>query len=142
MEERGPHFDELEVGAEYTLKEGPLTRTHFVRYAGAAGDFNPNHHDEIYAIRSGNERVFAMGMLQGGFLSRMLTDWLGDGRLRRYRIRFTARAWPGDMIICKGKVTRKFSEGGENLVECEAVAENQHGEKLITGTATAALPKR
>ncbi len=46
------------------LVVGPVTRTDFVRFAGASGDMNPNHHDEIYAVRSGNDRVFAMGMLQ------------------------------------------------------------------------------
>ena len=27
----------------------PLTRTDFVKYQGASGDFHPLHHDEVYA---------------------------------------------------------------------------------------------
>ncbi len=67
----------------------------------------------------GNEKVFAMGMLTAGFLSHMITDWIGDGNMRRYKVRFTTRIWPGDTVTCKGKVTRKYVEGGKNFIEAE-----------------------
>ena len=94
----GTSFQSIKSGdAPAPLVCGPLTRTQFVRYAGASHDFNPNHHDEIYAQASGNKAVFGMGMLAGGFCARLLTDWLGDGSLRRLRIRFASRlpARPG-----------------------------------------------
>jgi hypothetical protein len=38
-------YDELSVGDEATpLVVEKLSRTNFVRYAGASGDFNPMHH--------------------------------------------------------------------------------------------------
>jgi acyl dehydratase len=121
------------------LVVGPLTRTDFVRYAGASGDLNPNHHDEIYAIRSGNDRVFAMGMLPAGHLGRLLTRWLGDGALRRFRFRFTARVHPGDVLTCRARITGVTGDGGARQVECEAWAENQDGRNVIQGVATATL---
>ena len=40
----------LKAGDEMPAFTTPeLTRTHFVRYAGASGDFNPLHVDEEYA---------------------------------------------------------------------------------------------
>jgi acyl dehydratase len=36
---------------------GPLSRTDFVRYAGAGGDFNPIHHDEPFAQAAGRARA-------------------------------------------------------------------------------------
>ncbi|MBI2561981.1 MAG: hypothetical protein HYW08_06240 [candidate division NC10 bacterium] len=54
-----------------------LTRTDFVRYAGASGDFNPIHHDQTFAEASGNPTVFAMGMLNAGILSRVVTRFVG-----------------------------------------------------------------
>lgn len=131
-------WEELAEGARHELAMGPLTRTDFVRYAGASGDFNPNHHDEIYAIRSGFDRPFAQGMLQGGYLGRALTEWLGPASLRKFRIRFSAQAWPGDMVLCKARVTRCYEESGENRVEVEAEAVTQRGDVLIKATATAA----
>ena len=47
---------------------GPLTRTDFVRYAGAGGDLNPIHHDEPMAVAAGFPTVFGMGMLHAGML--------------------------------------------------------------------------
>jgi acyl dehydratase len=121
------------------LVVGPITRTDFVRYAGASGDMNPNHHDELYAIRAGDDRVFAMGMLQGGYLAHLLTDWLGDGALRRYRFRFTSRVYPGDVLTCKARLGKVTREGGTTTVECDAWVENQSGQKVITGSAVAGL---
>jgi acyl dehydratase len=119
-----------------------LTRTDFVRYAGASGDFNPIHHDQTFAEASGNPTVFAMGMLNAGILSRVVTQFAGRPAVRRFGVRFATRAWPGDDVICSGRVTRKFEESGEARVEGEVVAMNQKGETLITGTFVAALPRR
>jgi len=110
-----------------------------MRYAGASHDFNPNHHDEVYAQASGNKAVFGMGMLAGGFCARLLTDWLGDGSLRRLRIRFASRFWPDDVLTCTAWVTDKREFDGGGLVDCEFSAVNQQGEVIIRGDATAAL---
>jgi acyl dehydratase len=136
-----PTFDSLMVGdAPQPLTCGPLTRTDFVRYAGASHDFNPNHHDEVYAQASGNKTVFGMGMLAGGYCTRLVTDWLGLGALTRLRIRFASRFWPGDVLTCTAKITGKRTDGGRKLVDCEFSAVNQAGEVIIRGDTTAALP--
>lgn len=117
-----------------------ITRTDIVRYAAASGDFNPIHHDELLAIRAGNDRVFAMGMMTAGYLGHLVTDWLGVGNLRKFTVRFVNRVWPGDTLICRGAIIKKYSKNGENLVDCELWVENQRGEKNVVGAATAALP--
>ena len=119
-----------------------LTRTDFVRYAGASGDFNPIHHDQTFAEASGNPTVFAMGMLNAGILSRVVTGFAGRPNVRRFKVRFATRAWPGDHVICSGRVTRKLEQDGEKRVEGELIAVNQKGETLITGSFVAALPSR
>ena len=73
-----------------------LTRTDFVRYAGASGDFNPIHHDQTFAEASGNPTVFAMGMLNAGILSRVVTRFAGRPNVRSFKVRFATRVWPGD----------------------------------------------
>ncbi len=130
-------WEELTEGTERELTVGPITRTDLVRYAGASGDFNPNHHDEIYAIRAGFDKPFAHGMLQGGYLARLLSEWLGPDSFKNLKIRFSAQAWPGDMVICKAKVIRQYEEAEQQFVEIEASAENQRGDVLIKATATA-----
>lgn len=84
---------------------GPLDREDFIRYASASGDFNPIHTDEDYAHSTGAPAVFAMGMLVAGHLGHALSDWFGGPQhLRRYKMRFTTRVWPGDEIVCMGRV--------------------------------------
>jgi acyl dehydratase len=119
-----------------------LTRTDLVRYAGASGDFNPIHHDQTFAEKAGNPTVFAHGMLNAGFLSKCVTDYVGRENLRTFRVRFATRVWPGDTITCKGTVTKKYIDGGKRFIEGDLVALNQKGETAIQGSFTAELPSR
>ena len=119
-----------------------LTRTDLVRYAGASGDFNPIHHDEEFARAAGNPTVFGHGMLTAGFVARCVTDFVGPENLRRYKVRFATRVWPGDTITCTGTVTRVYEADGEQRIDGEVVATTQKGETAVTGVFTAALPER
>ncbi len=85
---------------------GPISREDIKRYADASGDDNPIHQDEEYAKSFGAPTVFAMGMLPAGYLGHAVSDWFGGPHhLRRFKIRFTTRVWPGDEIVCRGRVT-------------------------------------
>jgi len=138
-----PYFEDVKEGDEAPPVVMPnITRTQIVKYAGASGDFNPIHHDEIYAMRAGNDRVFAMGMLSAGFLGHMVTDWVGNQNLRKFRVRFATRVWPGDTITCRGKVIKKYSEGGRNYIEADVFAQNQDQEKVIIGAILVELPSK
>ncbi len=82
-----------------------LTRTQLVMYAGASGDYNPVHTDEVFATKvAGYPTVFAHGMLSMGATARMLTNWVGDGRLTKYGVRFVAQVWPGDTLTARASV--------------------------------------
>ena len=84
---------------------GPVGREDFVAYALASGDDNPIHQDEEYARSSGAPTVFAMGMLNAGYLAHAVSDWFGGPQsIKRYKVRFTNRVWPGDELVCSGKV--------------------------------------
>lgn len=133
------YFEDVKENEEIPSFELTINRTHIVKYAGAGGDFNPLHHDEEFAKSIGFPSVFAMGLMHGGMLSRLITDWAGDGRIKRYKIRFAAIVWPGDTLTFKGQVVKKYKEGDENLVDCSLSVVNQRGENAITGKATVSL---
>ncbi len=85
---------------------GPISRVDIKRYAEVSGDDNPIHQDEEYARSTGAPTVFAMGMLPAGYLASAVGRWFGGPQnIRRYKVRFTTRVWPGDEIVCRGKVT-------------------------------------
>ena len=82
-----------------------LSRTQIVQYAGASGDFNPIHHDQLYTEHvAGYPSVFAHGMLTMGMTGKMLTNHIGDGRLISFGVRFTAQVFPGATLTATATV--------------------------------------
>jgi acyl dehydratase len=131
-------WDDLSEGAGPEPKEvGPLTRTDFVKYQGASGDFNPIHHDEEFAKSGGFPSVFSVGMLQAGILGCFCTDWLGAENVRRFAVQFREQVWPGDHLVCEAKVVRKYEDGGERKVDLDLlVTRKESGGAAIKGEAT------
>ena len=136
-------FHDMRVGLEYEAKVAEnLGRTQIVQYAAGSGDFNPIHHDETFATKlAGYPSVFAHGMLTMGLTGKLLTDWLGDGVLRKFSVRFVKQVFPGDSLVAKGVVRELKEEGDHGLVEIDLVTTNQRGEPVVTGSATARLPR-
>ncbi len=132
-------FDQVKVGDEIPafVVEG-VTRPDFVRYAGASGDFVPLHYDQTFVEAAGIPTVFAQGMFTAGLLSKALTDYVGVGQVRNFKVRFATRVWPGDTVTCRGKVTNKTEKGGEKIIEGDLEVLNQKGEAAIKGSFAAA----
>jgi len=117
-----------------------LTRTQIVQYAGASGDYNPLHSDEVFATQvAGYPSVFAHGMLTMGMTARVLTDWVGDGRLLRYGVRFVKQVWPGDTLTARAEITALRDENGVPVADFSLVTWNQNGDQALSGTASARL---
>ncbi len=117
------------------FRVGPLTRTDIVRYAGASGDFNPIHHDEVFAQAAGLPSVMAHGMLSAGLLASFVTAWFGPGSVKHYKVRFRDKVWPGDVLSAEGRVVSELAEAGRRLAELELVLKRQDGAAVVTGTA-------
>ena len=132
---------ELNVGdTREVLLVDDLSRTQIVMYAGASGDYNPLHSDDLYTREvAGYPGVFAHGMLTMGMTGRALTDWVGDGRLTRYGVRFVRQVWPGDSLTATVRVEAVREEDGMKLADFSVSTRNQNGEEVVVGTATARL---
>ena len=131
-------FEDVTIGDELPpLVKGPIEQIQLTRYAGASGDFNPIHQDE-----AGMGGVFAHGMLSMGFVAQALTDWAGVGTVRKLGVRFAALVRLRDVVTCRGRVLAKSSKDDVHTVELEVWAENQRGEKVVSGRATLALAAR
>ena len=129
----------VSVGEQRSQEFPALTRTMFVKYAGASGDFNPMHHDDTIASQVGNPSVFGHGMLTMGLAARVVKDWFGPESIRRFQVRFAKQVWPGDVLTCTATVSATREENGEQLVDLDLTVANQNGDKAITGAATAAV---
>ena len=115
---------------------GPLTRTDFVRYQGASGDFNPIHHDEAFAKSAGFPTVFSVGMLQAGLLATYCTDQFGPDNVRRFKVQFREQVWPDDVLTCSGSAGEPYEADGEQRVDLELTVTRQTGGVAIKGEAT------
>ena len=137
----GVSASELKVGdTREMLLTDDLTRTQIVQYAGASGDYNPLHSDNTFATEiAGYPGVFAHGMLTMGMTGRLLTDWMGDGRLTKYGVRFSKQVWPGDSLTASATVEAVREEGGAWFADLSVVTLNQDGDMVVKGSATARL---
>ena len=131
----------LKAGATYQeVVVDDLSRTQLVMYAGTSGDYNPLHSDDLYSREvAGYPGVFAHGMLTMGLTGKMLTNYVGDGRLANFGVRFTNQVWPGDTLTATATVVEVRAEGGEHFVDLSLETTNQDGKTVVTGTATARI---
>ena len=137
------YVENVSVGDDLPpLVKGPIKQIQLTRYAGASGDFNPIHQDDEFAREAGMGGVFAHGMLSMGFVAQALTDWAGAGSVRKLGVRFAGLVRLNDTVTCRGRVLAKTSKDDTHDVEVEVWAENQNGEKVVTGRAVVRVPSR
>ena len=129
--------DEIKIGDTYTERVvEDLKRTQIVMYAGASGDYNPVHTDEPFVKEvAGYPTVFAHGMLTMGMTGKMLTNFVGDGRLTEFGIRFTSQVFPGDSL----DATATVAAIKDGIVELELSTVNQNGVEVAKGSAAARI---
>ncbi len=142
MGEQKLFFDEVTEGDQAPSRTHTLTRTDLVRYAGASGDYNPMHHDEIQATAAGQPSVFGHGMFSMGFLGSAIDEYVGVANLTRYQVRFARQTGPGEELSTRVTVRGKRTEGGRHLIDLDVRLVNQEGEEKVVGEATAELPTR
>jgi acyl dehydratase len=134
-------WDTLTEGTKGPRREyGPLTRTDFVRYQGASGDFNPIHHDEEFAKSAGFPGVFSVGMLQAGMLAKYVTNWLGVETIRRFKVRFENQVWPDDELTCTATITAVNGEAEGRRITVDLLCSRQDGSVALAGDAEFVLP--
>lgn len=131
-----------EIGESFEIAlVDDLPRSRLVTYAGASGDFNPLHTDEVFARDvAGLPTVMVQGMLTMGMTATALVRVFGDDALTAYSGRFLAQVWPGDDLRVRIDVV------GESVTtrgrECDVSFEtrNQEDQVVFSGTARALSP--
>jgi acyl dehydratase len=139
---------EIPAGADLSVGDtGPeivvedIERKDIVKYAGASGDFNPIHYNEPLAEMAGYDGVFAQGMLTAGIAAQSVSQWFGLANIDSYGVRFESQVWPGDTVTAVAEVTEIEFDGDGATVETEIAVTNGDDEVVLSGTATASVPR-
>jgi len=148
------YWEDIEVGMEITPLAKIATTQMLVKWAGASGDFNPLHYDSAYVAYAGLGQVIVHGALKRQWLIQLITDWIGEqGFLKKFSCQYGVMDYPrhmksisepqdGETWYCRGKVTKKYIEGSQHLVDCKISLENGRGEITTSGKATIILPSK
>ncbi len=133
-------WDAVAEGNELPVETLEITRTTVVATAIATRDFTPVHHDHEVAQKEGANDIFLNIITSGGFVGKYLTDWSGpEGKIKNVTIKLGATAYPGDTLTAGAKVSKKYIDGDDHLVDIDysfSVAMGPHA----WGTATMVLP--
>jgi hypothetical protein len=148
------HWEDVDVGYQLPTLEKIADSLMLVKWAGASGDFNPHHYEEQFAQTQGTDGVIVHGLLKHAWLIQLVSNWMGDeGFMKKFSCQYRGIDRPrkmktmnepqdGDTWQCVGKVTNKYTEGDDHLVDLEIGVMNGAGEPTTPGTATVVLPSK
>ncbi len=146
------YWDNVNEGDEIPPIGKVATTQSLVKWAGASGDFVPLHYDDEFATASGVGKPIVHGALKRQWLVHLMTDWAGeDGFLKKFSCQYRRMDYPrrmkslvephdGETWTCKGKISHKYVDGDQHLVDCDIWVENGNGDVTTPGTATVILP--
>ncbi len=137
------YFDDINEGDEIPELAKNCSTQQLVMWAGASGDFYQIHYDLPFAKNTGLDGLIVHGALKNAFLGQLLHDWVApNGSVSEFGCQYRGMDAPDQDIVCKGVVTKKYSEGERNIVELDIWTENPDGQKTSPGTAKVLLPSR
>jgi acyl dehydratase len=142
-EPKALYWEDVREGQELPEQKREIDVTLIVSGAiWASHDFMPVHHDPKFAQEKGAPNIFMNILTTNGLVGTYLGNWTGpESDLKKLDISLAVPNFPNDELRLNGKVTRKYEEGGQHLVEVTVVGENRMGPH-VTGSAVIALPSK
>ena len=137
------YFEDVEEGQEIPPLTEKCTSQRLVMWAAGSGDFYQIHYDKDFAQGNGLPNCITHGALKHALLGRLLHQWVGDqGRVKRVACQYRGMDIVNQDVVCRGRITKKSQQGGENIVELEIWTESAQGQKTTPGTGVVSLPSR
>lgn len=112
-----------------TIVLDPVSRLDLIKYAGASGDFNPIHTIDDEAKKAGLSGVIAHGMWTMGNLAKLFSEYLEDGYIENYSIRFKQMVFLNDVI----SLSSLLEKVEENTLHFKVEAKNQNNVSVLVG---------
>lgn len=137
-------FEDVAEGQEILVLEKQVTTVNILMYLSTVWLMDRIHFDHPFATqRRGLPNIVAPGNMAGDYYVQLLSDWAGErGELRKLSIQFRSFMTPGDVLICGGKIIRKYVKDGNGYVELELWIKNQNNINCVPGKGVVELPMR
>jgi acyl dehydratase len=133
-------WENIAEGLELPERRRQLGVPDLVKYAAGSGDFNPLHYDFNFPQSKALGSIIVHGRFKYAMLGQLVSDWLQHrGRIKKISCQYRGMDLPEQEIVCRGRVVRKWEEGGEKLVEVSVWTENEAGKKTTPGLAIVAF---
>ncbi|MCH7488292.1 MAG: dehydratase [Chloroflexi bacterium] len=137
------YFEDVNEGDEIPNLMKNCSTQQLVQWAAGSGDFYQIHYDKDFAQSTGLKDIIVHGALKNAFLGQLLHDWAGaKGRVKKFGCDYRGMDDAKQDINCRGVITKKYQENGENIVELDIWTENPDGKKTSPGTGVVTLPSR
>jgi len=136
------YWDDIDVGHEIKLVE-ETTSQRLVIWAAASRDFYQIHYDDNFAKNNNLPDIIVHGALKGMLVGRLLDEFAGeDGWIKKWGVSYRGMDPARQDITVWGRVTNKYEEGGEALLDLDVGVAQPDGTQTTPGTATVRLPKK
>jgi acyl dehydratase len=136
------YWDDVQEGQEISTTE-EMSSQRLVVWAAASGDFYQIHYDDNFAKGNNLPDIIVHGALKGMLVGRLLDEWIGaEGWIKTWSVSYRGMDPARQDITVWGKVTKKYEDGGEALLDLDVGCRQPDGTETTPGKATIRLPKK
>lgn len=134
IKEKTLRWDELQTGQELPAISKKPTYAHLFMFSAATWNRHMIHYNAEYARSDGLPDVAVHRALIGNYLAQLLGNWVGtSGLIRKLDWNVRASAFPGETLICKGKIKEKREDNGARILGCDIWVEKEDGQLVAPG---------
>jgi acyl dehydratase len=134
-------WDSVSEGQEFEMVEASDSQR-LVIWAAASGDFYQIHYDDNFAKNNKLPDIIVHGALKGMWVGKLLDEIAGDdGWVKQWDVSYRGMDIAREDVTIFGKITKKYEQGGEHLVDLEVGVRRKDGSVSTPGTGTVRLKK-
>jgi acyl dehydratase len=134
-------WDAVSEGQEFETVEASDSQR-LVIWAAASGDFYQIHYDDNFAKNNKLPDIIVHGALKGMWVGKLLDEIAGDdGWVKQWDVSYRGMDIAREDVTIFGKITKKYEQGGEHLIDLEVGVRRKDGSVSTPGTGTVRLKK-
>jgi|SRR5579871_2149874 len=130
------YWDHMEVGDSLPkIVRPPISRLQIAQFAAASDEFSPLNLDDEHAKNAGYHSIYAPGLMSLGFVEEALKAFASNMKIVSLKGTFQRLIWPGDTLLAKGLIVRRYQKHDEHRILFSLWCENQNNDVVMKGAA-------